>query len=62
MFILKWLLLVLMGRNKTTLIGLLCSDETAVITEEVPNFLFLDVFPNWTMVYTLVAASRLTVG
>lgn len=48
--------------KKTTMIGHLRSDETAVITEEVPNFLFLGVFPNWTMVHMLLAASWLTVN
>lgn len=47
-------------QENQTLIGHLHVDETAVITEEVPNFLFLSVFPNWTMVHTLAAASRLT--
>lgn len=55
-------MLILNGFFKTTLIGHLRSDETAVITEEVSNFLFLGVFPNWTMVHSLAAVSRLTVG
>lgn len=54
--------LVLMVCKKPKLIGHLHSDEAAVITEEVPDFLFLSMFPNWTMVHTLAAANRLTVG
>lgn len=49
-------------QENQTLIRHLRSDETVVITEEVPNFLFLSVFPNWTMVCTLAAARRLIVG
>lgn len=45
------------SREKQTLIGQLCSLEIAVITEEVSNFLFLGVFPNWTMVHGLLAAT-----
>lgn len=44
-------------REKLTLIGQLCSVEIAVITEEVSNFLFLGVFPNWMMVHGLLAAT-----
>lgn len=47
-------------QENQTLIGHLRSDETAVITKEVPNFLFLGSFPNWTMGHTLAAAGRLT--
>lgn len=42
-------------RENQSLIGDLRSDETAVLTKEVPDFLFLGVFPNWTMVHALVA-------
>lgn len=36
----------------------LCSDVTALITEEVTDFLILGVFPNWTMVRALASTTQ----